>query len=102
MADTFTPSTQVECRAWMAADVAGFGLVPAQSKSEKARGRLHGITTQRPAGCWLPTKTAQYMQVGSNNEVCFSFSFTSCQWMLKCHMTERMISINCSVLNVQL
>lgn len=50
--------SQVECGAWVAADVALFRLVPAQSKVDDTRAELLGVAVQRSAGGRLPAENA--------------------------------------------
>lgn len=50
--------SQVERGAWVAADVALFGLVPAQSKVDDTCAELPGVAAQRSAGGGLPAENA--------------------------------------------
>lgn len=47
----------------MAAHVAVFGLVLAQSEFDKTHSALPGVAAQRPAGSWLPAEAARHGQV---------------------------------------
>lgn len=47
----------------MAADVAVFRLVPAQSEFDETHSTLPGVAAQRPAGCRLPAAAAGDAQV---------------------------------------
>lgn len=57
------PPSQVEYGAWVAAHVAVFGLVPAQSQFAETHSALPGVAAQRPAGSWLPEEAAPDVQV---------------------------------------
>lgn len=48
--------SQVEHGAWLAADVALHGPVPAQSRADEPRQALPGVTLQGWAGCRLPAE----------------------------------------------
>lgn len=47
----------------MAADVAVFRLVPAQSQFDETHSALPGVAAPRSAGCWLPAQDAGDAQV---------------------------------------
>lgn len=52
------PRCQVEYGTWVAADVALFRLVPAESQFDELHSALPGVTAQRSTGCWLPAEAA--------------------------------------------
>lgn len=56
--------SQVEHGAWVAADVALYGPVPAQSRVEWPRSPLPGVPRQRSAGSRLPAEAAGDAEVG--------------------------------------
>lgn len=62
------PHSQVEYGAWMAAHVAVFRLVPAQSEFDETHSALPGVAAQRTTGFRLPAEAAVDVQVRLEKE----------------------------------
>lgn len=63
-----SPRSQFEYRPWVAADVALYRLVPAQSQFDEIRKTFPGVTAKRTAGCFLLAEAAGYAEVRLGSE----------------------------------